>query len=69
MSADLGEDSAHVGLAWLLRQEGVTGPIIGPRTLEHLDGSLRALELALDDDTLAMLDKLFHTPRYRFRSS
>ena len=62
LCADLGEDPAHVGLAWLLRQEGVTGSTVGPRTLEHLDGSLRALELTLDDDTLATLDKLFPPP-------
>jgi aryl-alcohol dehydrogenase-like predicted oxidoreductase len=62
LCADLGEDPAHVGLAWLLRQEGVTGPIIGPRTLEHLEGSLRALEIVLDDGTLATLDKLFPPP-------
>ncbi|WP_018682277.1 aldo/keto reductase [Actinokineospora enzanensis] len=60
--ADLGEDPAHVGLAWLLAQDGVTGPIIGPRTLEQLDGSLRALEIKLDADALAKLDELFPAP-------
>ncbi|GAA4663284.1 MULTISPECIES: aldo/keto reductase [Amycolatopsis] len=59
LCADLGEDPAHVGLAWLLAQEGVTGPVIGPRTVAHLDGSLRALDVKLDDDTLATLGKLF----------
>ncbi|GAA4511971.1 aldo/keto reductase [Actinoallomurus oryzae] len=62
LCADLGEDPAHVGLAWLLAQDGVTGPIIGPRTAEQLDGSLRALRITLDDDTLAMLDELFPPP-------
>ncbi|MFI0454381.1 aldo/keto reductase [Actinomadura sp. 6N118] len=62
LCADLGEDPAHVGLAWLLAQDGVTGPIIGPRTAEQLDGSLRALEITLDDDTLAKLDELFPPP-------
>ncbi|WP_433221117.1 aldo/keto reductase [Microtetraspora malaysiensis] len=62
LSADLGEDPAHVGLAWLLAQDGVTGPIIGPRTTEQLDGSLRALQITLDDDTLAKLDQLFPSP-------
>jgi aryl-alcohol dehydrogenase-like predicted oxidoreductase len=62
LCADLGEDPAHVGLAWLLAQDGVTGPIIGPRTAEQLDGSLRALQITLGDDTLAKLDKLFPPP-------
>ena len=30
-----------------------TAPIIGPRTMEQLDGSLRALEIELSDDALA----------------
>jgi aryl-alcohol dehydrogenase-like predicted oxidoreductase len=51
-----------VALAWLLHQDGVTGPIIGPRTIGHLDGSLRAVDLKLDADTLAKLDELFPPP-------
>ncbi|RZS32774.1 aryl-alcohol dehydrogenase-like predicted oxidoreductase [Herbihabitans rhizosphaerae] len=62
LCADIGEDPANVGLAWLLAQEGVTGPIIGPRTAEQLDNSLRALEITLDQDTLATLDELFPPP-------
>ncbi|MBE1532749.1 aldo/keto reductase [Actinomadura algeriensis] len=62
LCADLGEDPAHVGLAWLLAQDGVTGPIIGPRTTGQLDGSLRALAIDLDGETLARLDELFPPP-------
>ena len=60
---ELGEEPANVALAWLLHQEGVTGPIIGPRTLEQLDDAQRAVTLALDDDVLKRLDELF--PGYR----
>jgi aryl-alcohol dehydrogenase-like predicted oxidoreductase len=59
----LGEEPADVALAWLLAQEGVTAPIIGPRTLEQMEGSLRAVELELDEDVLKRLDELF--PGYR----
>ncbi|QKW32917.1 aldo/keto reductase [Actinomadura sp. NAK00032] len=62
LCADLGEDPAHVGLAWLLAQDGVTGPIIGPRTAAQLDGSLRALDITLDEGVLARLDELFPAP-------
>ncbi|NJP91934.1 aldo/keto reductase [Nonomuraea sp. FMUSA5-5] len=62
LCADLGEDPAHVALTWLLAQDGVTGPIIGPRTVEQLDSSLRALTITLDGDTLARLDTLFPPP-------
>jgi aryl-alcohol dehydrogenase-like predicted oxidoreductase len=59
----LGEEPASVALAWLLHQDGVTGPIIGPRTLAQLDGAQRALEVRLDEDVLAQLDEIF--PGYR----
>ena len=64
LCTELGEEPAHVGLAWLLSRPAVTAPIIGPRTSEQLDGSLRALEIDLDDKTLARLDEIFpgHKP-------
>jgi NDP-hexose 2,3-enoyl reductase len=55
----LDADPADVALAWLLSRPGVTAPIIGPRTVEQLDASLRALTLTLDDETLTRLDELF----------
>jgi aryl-alcohol dehydrogenase-like predicted oxidoreductase len=58
----IGEKPADVGLAWLAAQPAVTAPIIGPRTLEQLDGSLRALELKLDDATRTQLDEIFPGP-------
>jgi aryl-alcohol dehydrogenase-like predicted oxidoreductase len=59
----LGEEPAAVALAWLLAQKGVTAPIIGPRTLEQLEGaSLRATEITLEDDALKELDAIFPGP-------
>ena len=59
---ELGEQPADVALAWLLAQPGVTAPIIGPRTVEQLDGALRALEIKLADPTLKRLDQIFPGP-------
>ncbi|MDP9848511.1 aryl-alcohol dehydrogenase-like predicted oxidoreductase [Streptosporangium lutulentum] len=56
---ELGEDPANVGLAWLLHQSAVTAPIIGPRTLEQLDGTTRVLEIELEEKALARLDEIF----------
>jgi len=53
---------ADVALAWLLANPVVTAPIIGPRTLEQLDGSLKALKVELDPKRMAALDKLFPGP-------
>ncbi|HWQ11256.1 MAG TPA: aldo/keto reductase [Roseiflexaceae bacterium] len=59
---EIGERPADVALAWLLAQPAVTAPIIGPRTMDQLTGSMRALELRLDDETLKRLDQIFPGP-------
>jgi aryl-alcohol dehydrogenase-like predicted oxidoreductase len=59
---ELGERPADVALAWLLAQPGVTAPIIGPRTLQQFDQSLRALEVDLDDKALERLDQIWPGP-------
>jgi aryl-alcohol dehydrogenase-like predicted oxidoreductase len=59
---DLGETPADVALAWLLTRPAVTAPIIGPRTMDQLNGSLRALDVHLSDDQLQRLDEIFPGP-------
>jgi len=44
-----GDSPAEVALAWLLRQPGVTSPIVGATKLEHLEAAVRAVELVLTD--------------------
>ena len=51
-----------MALAWLLHQDGVTAPIVGPRTVEQLRQALRVPDISLDADTLARLDELFPGP-------
>src|SRR5262249_9190891 len=60
--AGLGHAPAHVALAWLLGNPVVTAPIIGPRTMEHLDGALKALDVQLDASALKELDAIFPGP-------
>jgi NDP-hexose C3-ketoreductase / dTDP-4-oxo-2-deoxy-alpha-D-pentos-2-ene 2,3-reductase len=49
-------------LAWLLSRPGVTAPVLGPRTLDQLTGSLPALDIAIEDGTSNRLDELFPGP-------
>jgi NDP-hexose C3-ketoreductase / dTDP-4-oxo-2-deoxy-alpha-D-pentos-2-ene 2,3-reductase len=53
---------AHDTLAWLLHQAAVSATIVGPRTVEQLTGSLHALDITLDDSTLARLDEIWPGP-------
>jgi aryl-alcohol dehydrogenase-like predicted oxidoreductase len=62
LAAELGVDPADLGIAWLLHQDGVTAPIVGPRTMAQLEGSLHAVDITLDADTLAKLDEIFPAP-------
>jgi len=57
-----GEQPAHVALAWLLKNPVVTAPIIGPRTMEQLTGSLRALKIKFSKDELAKIDVIWPGP-------
>jgi len=59
LCAEMGERPADVALAWLVHQKVVTAPIVGPRTNEQLDESLRALEIKLDAEVLGKLDEIF----------
>jgi aryl-alcohol dehydrogenase-like predicted oxidoreductase len=58
----LGERPADVALAWLLHQKAVTAPIIGPRTMEQLNDTMRVLSLTLSQDILKRLDDIFPGP-------
>jgi len=62
LCGEMKERPADVALAWLLLQKAVAAPIIGPRTIEQLDGSLRALQITLSSDTLKRLDAIFPGP-------
>ena len=59
LCSELGEDPANVALAWTLTKKFVTAPIIGPRTIEQLEGSIRATEIVLSSETLEKIDAIF----------
>ncbi len=62
LCAELGTPPSEVALAWLLSRPVVTAPIVGPRTLEQLDGAMRALDLELDDAALKRLEEIWPGP-------
>lgn len=47
-----------LALAWVLHQPGVTSPIIGPRTMEQLEGNLKALEVSFTEEDRNRIDTL-----------
>ncbi|HET7478044.1 MAG TPA: aldo/keto reductase [Rubrobacteraceae bacterium] len=64
-----GKSYAQVALNWLLRQEGVTAPIIGARTIEQLEDNLGATGWELTGEQVRKLSEagaLEDTYPYRF---
>ncbi|GAA2323422.1 aldo/keto reductase [Streptomyces violaceusniger] len=57
VATELGHTPARVGLAWTLRNPGVTAPIIGARTPAQLEDNLGALEVDFTASQLARLDE------------
>ena len=44
--------------AWLLQRPGITAPIVGPRTVEHLRSAIKACEVKLSDEELVRIDEI-----------
>lgn len=57
LAAQKGVTPAQVALAWLLHKPGITAPIVGARTLAHLEQAVAALDLALSGDEMAALEE------------
>jgi aryl-alcohol dehydrogenase-like predicted oxidoreductase len=60
MAKERGLTSAQFALLWLKDQPGVTAPIIGPRTLEHLEELIPVMDMELDDNERTLFDELVH---------
>nr|WP_277552969.1 aldo/keto reductase [Halobaculum sp. YSMS11] len=63
VAAEEDASPAQVALAWLLEQDVVTAPIIGPRTSEHLHENVAALGVELSE---SQVDRIAapKTPQY-----
>jgi aryl-alcohol dehydrogenase-like predicted oxidoreductase len=57
MAEETGKTPAQIALNWLLNRPGVTAPIIGVRSLEHLEDNLGATGWALNEDQMDRLNQ------------
>jgi aryl-alcohol dehydrogenase-like predicted oxidoreductase len=53
-----GRSLIHLALAFVLQHPAVTSPIIGPRTVQHLESQLGAAEIVLSTDVLDRIDEI-----------
>jgi aryl-alcohol dehydrogenase-like predicted oxidoreductase len=58
LADDAGLTLIQMALAFVLNHPAVTAPIIGPRTMEHLESQLAAVDVILDDALLDAIDRI-----------
>jgi len=51
---------AQLALLWVKDQPGITAPIVGPRTLEHLETFLPVMDMTLAEADRPLFDALVH---------
>jgi len=58
LAEEAGITLIHLAIAFVMQHPGVTSPIIGPRTMEHLESQLGAAEVELSTDVLDRIDEI-----------
>jgi aryl-alcohol dehydrogenase-like predicted oxidoreductase len=58
LAEEAGISLIQMAIAFVIRHSAVTAAIIGPRTMEHLESQLAALEVELSDDVLDRIDEI-----------
>ena len=56
LANEKGVTMGQVSLAWVMRQPAITAPIVGPRTLEHLEDNLGAVDVTFSDEDYARIN-------------
>jgi aryl-alcohol dehydrogenase (NADP+) len=57
VARDKGVTSAQIALAWVLRQPGVTAPIVGASKMDQLEQALAAIDIQLSDEDVTRLEE------------
>ena len=60
MAAERGMTGSQLALLWVKDQPGITAPIVGPRTMAHLEDALAVLDKTLADADRPLFDELVH---------
>lgn len=58
LAKETGISPAQLSILWVKDQDGITAPIIGPRTMDQLEELIPVAEMVLDDDIRQACDEL-----------
>jgi len=57
LAAEKSVSPVELSIAWLLHKQSVDAPIVGPRTVSQLDGTVGALDVSLTDEEITRLEE------------
>jgi 1-deoxyxylulose-5-phosphate synthase len=60
MAKERGVTTAQLSLLWCKDQPGITSPIVGPRTMQHIEDFIPVLEMKLEESDRPLFDELVH---------
>ena len=60
LAKEKGVSTAQYALLWCMTQPGVTSPIIGPRTMDHMRDFLTVLDMQMSSEEHTALDEVVH---------
>jgi aryl-alcohol dehydrogenase-like predicted oxidoreductase len=60
LAEERGLTASQLSLLWIKDQPGITAPIIGPRTLAHLEDALGILDKTFEESDRPLFDELVH---------
>jgi 1-deoxyxylulose-5-phosphate synthase len=60
MAQERNMTTAQLALLWCKDQPAVTAPIVGPRTMQHMEDFIPVLEMSLADEDRILFDELVH---------
>ncbi len=58
LAAELGVSATALAIAWVAAHPAVTAPLLGARSLEQLEGALKAAELTITPELYARVAAL-----------
>jgi len=58
VAEEVGIPIPQLALLWVKEQPGITAPIIGPRTMAHLEIALAVLDMKLNEEVASRLDEI-----------
>ena len=58
LAEEAGLTLIQLAIAFVLRHPAITSPIIGPRTMEHLESQMAGADVVLSDDVLDRIDEI-----------